>query len=57
MFVLDGFDEFPAHKRVALSFWMKLISGKILPLATVMVTSRPWAIKTLLEQKYDTHIS
>ena len=49
LFVLDGFDELPVHKREASSFWMKLITGKILPLSTVMVTSRPWAIKTLLE--------
>ena len=51
LFVLDGFDELPAHKRVASSFWMKLITGKILPLATVMVTSRHWAFKSLLELK------
>ena len=35
----------------------ELITGKVLPLATVMVTSQPWAIKTLLEQKQGTHIS
>ena len=55
--MLDGFDELPAHKREASSFWMKLITGKILPLSTVMVTSRPWAIKTLLEPKHSARIS
>ena len=57
LFVLDGFDELPAHKREASSFWMKLITGKILPLSTVMITSRPWPIKTLLEPKHSARIS
>ena len=57
LFVLDDFDELPARKREASSFWMKLITGKILPLSTVMVTSRPWAIKTLLEPKHSARIS
>ena len=55
--MLDGFDELPAHKRAASSFWVNLITGKLLPLSTVMVTSRPWAIKNLLELKYGTRIS
>ena len=52
LFVLDGFDELPAEKRSKFSFWMKLINGEVLMRATVMVTSRPWAIKPLLELKY-----
>ena len=57
LFVLDGFDELPTHKREASSFWMKLTTGKILPLATVMVASRPLAIKALLEPKHSARIS
>ena len=57
LFVLDGFDELPADKRATSSFWMKLITGKILRLATVMVTSRPWALKSLLVLKHSTCIS
>ena len=57
LFVLDGFDELPANKTVASSFWMKLIKGKILPLSTVMVTSQPYAIRTLMELKQSAQIS
>ena len=45
------------HTREASSFWMKLITGKILPKSTVMVTSRPWAIKTLLKPEHGARIS
>ena len=45
------------HTREVSSFWMKLITGKILPLATVMVTSRPWAIKDLIELKHGARVS
>ena len=41
--LLDGFDELPEDKRKDESFFMKLLTGKLLPLATVIVTSRPWA--------------
>ena len=40
---MDGFDELPEGKRRDQSFFMKLLTGKILPLNTVIVTSRPWA--------------
>ena len=47
--LLDGFDELPEDKRKDRSFFMELLTGKILPQATVMVTSRPWATNNLIE--------
>ena len=43
LIILEGFDELPDTCRSDNSVFMQLISGKILRLATVMVTSRPWA--------------
>ena len=40
---LEGFDELPDNCRINGSIFMDLIAGKLLPLATVLVTSRPWA--------------
>ena len=37
LIILEGFDELPRK------YFMDLIAGKLLPLATVLVTSRPWA--------------
>ena len=48
LLLLEGFDELPEEKRSESSLFMKLICGKILPLATMMVTSCPWAISPLL---------
>ena len=41
--LLDGFDELSEDKRREQSFFMTLLTGELLPLATVIVTSRPWA--------------
>ena len=57
LFLLDGFDELPAVERQESSFWMRLITGRLLPLATVMVTSRPWSINPLLAPEYISRIS
>ncbi|CAI8006877.1 NACHT, LRR and PYD domains-containing protein 3 [Geodia barretti] len=45
LFLFDGFDEFPAHLRQSpsASYVMKVLTGKALPRATVLVTSRPSA--------------
>ena len=47
LFILDGFDEFPAELRSS-SFIVELIQGKHLPACTVVVTSRPTATADLL---------
>ena len=44
MIILEGFDELPDICRTMSLVFMQLIhGGQLLPLATVMVTSRPWA--------------
>ena len=43
MIILEGFDELPDSCRSVPSVFKELIYGQLLPLATVMVTSRPWA--------------
>ena len=43
LIILDGFDELPDHSQNDHSIFYQLIAGKLLPLATVLVTSRPWA--------------
>ena len=45
LIILEGFDELPDTCRSVNSVFMQLISGEILRLATVMVTSRPWATR------------
>ena len=49
MIILEGFDELPDACRNSQSIFMQLISNKLLPSATVMVTSRPWATKKVLK--------
>ena len=48
LFVFEGFDELPDACRKDDSLFLQLIQGKILPHATVMVTSRPWALQFLV---------
>ena len=45
---LEGFDELPDILRRNSSVFLQLIHGQLLPFATVLVTSRPWATGTLL---------
>ena len=47
LFLLEGFDELPESMRVDSSLYLDLIYGRLLPSATVLVTSRPWAISDL----------
>ena len=49
LILLEGFDELPDTCRTAQSVFLRLICGELLPLATVMVTSRPWATGMFLE--------
>ena len=41
LIICDGFDELPREERQADSVFIKLIRGKVLPEAKIIVTSRP----------------
>ena len=45
--ILEGFDELPSTCRTESSVFLRLINGELLPHATVLVTSRPWATQDL----------
>ena len=56
LIILEGYDELPdSCRNDPSSVFNELISGKLLPLATLLVTSRPWATKDL-RVKYACHI-
>ena len=48
LIILEGFDELPDLQRRKLSIFLQLILGQLLPFATILVTSRPWATGALL---------
>ena len=56
LFILEGFDELPDACRSENSVFLQLIHGELLPHATVMVTSRPWAVEFLIKD-YSNRIS
>ena len=59
MLVLDGFDELSDQQRTGMSFISRLLSGDILPKATLVITSRPLAtvsLNQLLPHEPDQHI-
>ena len=59
MLVLDGFDELSDQQRTGMSFISRLLSGDILPKATLLITSRPLAtvsLNQLLPHEPDQHI-
>ena len=47
LIILEGFDELPNTCRTEPSVFLRLINGVLLPHATVLVTSRPWATQDL----------
>ena len=55
LIILEGFDELPDHRRNDQSIFFQLIAGKLLPLATVLVTSRPWATERI-RRNYGNHV-
>ena len=56
LFILEGFDELPDACRMSDSVFLQLIHSELLPHATVMVTSRPWAVEFLISD-YTNRIS
>ena len=44
LFILEGLDELPLFLRQKDSIFMKLITGRLLPASTMLVTTRPWAV-------------
>ena len=47
LIILEGFDELPITCRTQSSVFLRLIHGQLLPLATVLLTSRPWATRVI----------
>ena len=43
LLILEGYDELPDDCHHQPSLFLELINGQVLPLATVLITSRPWA--------------
>ena len=43
LLILEGYDELPDECRHRPSLFLELLNGQVLPLATVLITSRPWA--------------
>ena len=43
LLILEGYDELPNECRHRPSLFLELINCQVLPLATVLITSRPWA--------------
>ncbi len=44
LFILEGLDELPPSLRKKDSMLLKLITGRLLPASTVLVTTRLWAV-------------
>ena len=53
LIILEGLDELPKTKS---SIFLELIRGQLLPFATIMITSRPWATSDMHEN-YNHRIS
>ena len=56
LFLLEGFDELPQTMRSGSSIYIDLIKGDLLPSASVLVTSRPYAV-SVFHWKYSQRIS
>ena len=57
--LLEGWDELEEEMRIKSSIFLDLACGRALPKATIIVTSRPWASKTIIESsdiEVDQHI-
>ena len=56
LFLFEGYDELPKELRTESSVFLDIITGKELPEATVLITSRPWASE-FLHRECNRHIS
>ena len=59
LLLLEGYDELPDDCRHRPSLFLELINGQVLPLATVLITSRPWAtcdVRRKFEHRIFQHI-
>ena len=56
LLLFEGYDELPDKLRTEDSVFLDVITGKELPEATVLITSRPWASESLHWQ-FKSHIS
>ena len=56
---LEAWDELEEDMRKRSSLFLKLVHGRVLPKATIIITSRPWATENIRESgsvKVDQHI-
>ena len=56
---LEAWDELEEEMRTKSSIFLDLVHGRVLPKATVVITSRPWATKNLIDSssiRVDQHI-
>ena len=56
LLLFEGYDELPEELRCESSIFLDVITGRELPEATVLITSRPWASE-FLHQEYKGRIS
>ena len=49
LLILEGYDELPDDCRCQPSLFLELINGHLLPFATIIITSRPWATCDILK--------
>ena len=56
LLLFEGYDELPEELRTASPIFLDVITGRELPEATVLITSRPWASE-FLHRECKRHIS
>jgi hypothetical protein len=56
LIIFDGFDELSSYERSEESLFLHIIEGKILPKCAMVVTSRPYGSRSLLNLSIHRHI-
>ena len=56
LLLFEGYDELPEKLRTESSVFLDVITGRELPEATVLITSRPWASEFLHRECISQHI-